>query len=279
MHGLRENRTGNFYWITQPSKPKEEYHEFYETSPVMDKLSPIVRSQIKCCAHKDDCDSFIMQVSNVECNVCVFFKKNHLKIVKLNNVHNFHNFQGIRKYLKLGMGLEMARFIIYNYNSIFRNPLTVVNRLNWNLVLFLVGYVGIYRVSEKLIGLFVRMKIIKMFLIKFINCWSNRRNIYLSDGVSKRDNQLASFLCGLVFYLYPDHAIFSHAAITTIEIYWTLYYEKIKSLLNWIPLDKIKMVHVVFPIVFGYALHIRAFKPWLAPAILKKLMHFSTNYK
>lgn len=66
MHGLRENRTGNFYWITQPSKPKEEYHEFYETSPVMDKLSPIVRSQIKCCAHKDDCDSFIMQVSNAD---------------------------------------------------------------------------------------------------------------------------------------------------------------------------------------------------------------------
>lgn len=63
MHGLRENRNGSSYWITQPLKQKEQYHEFYESSPIMDKLSPIVRSQIKCCAHKNSCDSFIIEVS------------------------------------------------------------------------------------------------------------------------------------------------------------------------------------------------------------------------
>lgn len=112
-----------------------------------------------------------------------------------------------------------------------------------------------------------------------MNCWGNRHNIYISEAVSKRDNQLASFLCGLAFYLYPDFSVFSHTVITIIEIYWTIYYEQIKSTLKWIPLEKIKMVHVVFPFVFGYVIHLRAFKPWLAPAILKKFINLTTNFK
>lgn len=112
-----------------------------------------------------------------------------------------------------------------------------------------------------------------------MNCWFNRRNIYLSEELSKQSNQIASLLSGLAFYLYPDRAIFSHTAITIIEIYWTAYYERIKSFLKWIPLDKIKMTHVIFPFAFGYVCHIRAFNPWLAPPMLMKFMHFTTNYK
>lgn len=63
MHGLRENRTSRFYWLTQPLKTKTDYHAFYEESPVMDKLSPVVRSQIKCCAHEQSCDTFIFEVN------------------------------------------------------------------------------------------------------------------------------------------------------------------------------------------------------------------------
>lgn len=114
---------------------------------------------------------------------------------------------------------------------------------------------------------------------QFVNCWRNRRNIYLDETISKRDNQIASLLCGSAFYLYPDQAIFSHTAITIVEIYWTLYYEQIKTFLKWIPLDKIKMIYVFFPIAFGYVCHVRVFYPWLAPSILKKLMHLTTNYK
>lgn len=114
---------------------------------------------------------------------------------------------------------------------------------------------------------------------QFVSCWRNRRNIYLDEEISKRDNEIASLLCGSAFYLYPDQAIFSHTAITIVEIYWTLYYEQIKSYVKWIPLDKIKMIYVFFPIAFGYVTHVRVFYPWLAPAILKKLMHLTTNYK
>lgn len=62
MHGLRENRTNRSYWIVQPQKSKSDYHEFYEVSPIMDQMSNIVRSQIKCCAHDNNCDSFIWEV-------------------------------------------------------------------------------------------------------------------------------------------------------------------------------------------------------------------------
>lgn len=63
MHGLRENQTNRSYWIVQPQKPKSDYHEFYEASPIMDQMSNIVRSQIKCCAHDNNCDSFIWEVN------------------------------------------------------------------------------------------------------------------------------------------------------------------------------------------------------------------------
>lgn len=116
-------------------------------------------------------------------------------------------------------------------------------------------------------------------IFQFVNCLRNRRNIYLDETISKQDNQIASLLCGSAFYLYPDQSIFSHTAITIVEIYWTLYCEQIKSYLKWIPLDKIKMIYIVFPIVFGYVCHVRVFYPWLAPSILKKLMHLTTNYK
>lgn len=83
-------------------------------------------------------------------------------------------------------------------------------------------------------------------------------------------------MSGLAFYLYPNPAILSHTAITTIEVYWKLYYNSIKAAL---PVQKISMARIVYPMVFGYLLHMRAFTPWLAPSILKKIMHFTTNYK
>lgn len=83
MHGLRENQGGRFYWLTQPAKPKTDYHTFYEESPVMDYLSPIVRSQIKCCAHEKSCDSFIFEVNRIVgfyefLNGITFNHNNHL---------------------------------------------------------------------------------------------------------------------------------------------------------------------------------------------------------
>lgn len=90
---------------------------------------------------------------------------------------------------------------------------------------------------------------------------------------------LASFISGLTFYLYPNYSLLSHASINIIEIYWNLYYEKVKSFVHWLPWDHIRMKCFVFPFVFGYALHIRAFEPWLAPSMLKKLMHLTTSFK
>lgn len=64
--------------------------------------------------------------------------------------HSFSDWQGVKKYFKYGLSLEVARSVIYNYPKILRNPLNIfhvfLKRLNWNLVMFLPGYVGIYRV-------------------------------------------------------------------------------------------------------------------------------------
>lgn len=62
LHGLRENKSGGFYWLIQPLKRKHDYHDIYEPSPIMDKLTPTVRSQLKLCDHKFSCDTFVMEV-------------------------------------------------------------------------------------------------------------------------------------------------------------------------------------------------------------------------
>lgn len=53
--------------------------------------------------------------------------------------------------MKFGVGLEVARGLIYNYNRLWKTPMagmkSLLSGLNWNLVGFLTAYVGIYRVS------------------------------------------------------------------------------------------------------------------------------------
>lgn len=63
LHGLRENKSGGFYWLIQPLKRKNEYHDIYEVSPIMDRLTPAVRSQLKLCEHNKSCDSYILEVT------------------------------------------------------------------------------------------------------------------------------------------------------------------------------------------------------------------------
>lgn len=190
--------------------------------------------------------------------------------------------KGIGRFLKYGFCLEIVRNLISNYDLILRNPMKILlKRFNWNLIVFLVGYVGIYRVW--ILFFFFCWNFIWMenkdFKFQFINCLTSRHNTYLREEESNSGHKLASFLSGFTFYFYPNLAVFSHATITIVELFWNKYYEQIKSYMKWIPLDKIKMMGIIFPIVFGYVLHIRAFTPWLAPSMLKKLMHLTTNYK
>lgn len=79
------------------------------------------------------------------CDFCLLSEEKHS-----NDFHKFIYFQGVKNYFKFGVGLEIARSLIYNYSLIIQNPLKIFQvlliRLNWNLVFFLSGYVGIYRV-------------------------------------------------------------------------------------------------------------------------------------
>lgn len=110
-----------------------------------------------------------------------------------------------------------------------------------------------------------------------MNCLGNRRNVYLDEDDERNTFKLAAFLSGLAFYFYPDFSIFSHIVITVVELYYKLNKDRIKSFVPWIPLDKINMMHVFFPPLLGYLLHIRSFTPWLAPQMLKKFMHLTTD--
>lgn len=61
-------------------------------------------------------------------------------------------FQGIKEYLKLGIGVEIARNILFNFDSMVKKPISIpvmfAKKTKWNLIAFLAGYVAIYRVNE-----------------------------------------------------------------------------------------------------------------------------------
>lgn len=144
MHGLRRTQNGHFYWITHPLKCKLNYNEFYESSPAMDRIAPVTRSQIKGCDHEHNCDTYIMEVN-------VFYSWREDEADRLIKNASIQIQKGLRKYFTFGLGLEIARSIIFNGSLVMKRPLAIFSlfttRLNWNLISFLVGYVGIYRVS------------------------------------------------------------------------------------------------------------------------------------
>lgn len=101
-----------------------------------------------------------------------------------------------------------------------------------------------------------------------------------SDAKSDTKNHfIASALSGLAFYLYPNTSIFGHIAITIVEIFWKLNKPTLRQKCPWLPIDAVSMNIVTFPIAFSIMNHVRAFTPWLAPSMLKKIMSLSTNYK
>lgn len=85
-------------------------------------IQPTKRMQFedKACVHDNECKSYILE--------------------------------GMKSFAKFGVGLEIARGLIYNYSRLWKTPLlgmrTLVGGLNWNLIGFLVAYIGIYRVSS-----------------------------------------------------------------------------------------------------------------------------------
>lgn len=76
--------------------------------------------------------------------------------------------QGIKNFAKFGLGLEIARNLIYNYTILLKNPVSglsvLFQRLNWNLIGFLAAYKGIYLVSISRL-----MVLLTMFSFIFIN--------------------------------------------------------------------------------------------------------------
>lgn len=66
----------------------------------------------------------------------------------------FYILQGVAKYLKYGIALEVIRTILKNINQITANPvssvITILSKVKLNIVSFLVGYVGIYKVNHHL---------------------------------------------------------------------------------------------------------------------------------
>lgn len=60
--------------------------------------------------------------------------------------------QGVTQYLKYGIVVEILRTVIRNFPVIVKDPVeflvTIGSRVKLNMLCFLVGYVGLYRVAN-----------------------------------------------------------------------------------------------------------------------------------
>lgn len=93
-------------------------------------------------------------------------------------------------------------------------------------------------------------------------------------------NMMAAFIAGSAFYLSPDVSIFGHASACVVETLWERYYTsnipkpELVELFNKLPISRLFYAFGV-----GYLFHVRAFYPYLAPGLLKKIMQFVTNHQ
>lgn len=116
-----------------------------------------------------------------------------------------------------------------------------------------------------------------LYVLQSLNC------LLIRYAGSNNDlyHSLASFVAGGSFYLYSDTQLLCHALVTAIEQFWENY--KTLSITSGTPaiaiLSRLPIARIFYPFGFAYLLHVRAFEPWLAPAVLKNLMNLTTNFK
>ncbi|XP_055678183.1 uncharacterized protein LOC129786941 [Lutzomyia longipalpis] len=161
MHLLaKQRKTGVFWFIVPPKKNKTAN---LETTNEED-----VRKIVNVCTHSGGCASFVLQ--------------------------------GVRTYANYGLMLELLRNIVGNFGKIKAKPGNFLElatrRINYNLVTFLMAYVGCYRLTHCL--------------------FNNFTNGITSDFV----NIATGFTAGLAYAIWPNYNLFTTCIVTMLQVYW-----------------------------------------------------------
>ncbi|XP_059620475.1 uncharacterized protein LOC132264332 [Phlebotomus argentipes] len=161
LHLLAKQRKTGVFWFIIP--PKITKSTNVETPNEED-----VRKIVTLCTHKEKCVSFILQ--------------------------------GMRTYANYGLMLEILRNITANLGRIKSNPsqfLTLATkRINYNLVTFLMAYIGCYRLTSCLL--------------------KNYTSGHSVDFV----NIAAGFAGGLAYAVWPNYNLFTTCIVTMLQVYW-----------------------------------------------------------
>uniref|UniRef100_A0A1B0DIP9 Transmembrane protein 135 N-terminal domain-containing protein n=1 Tax=Phlebotomus papatasi TaxID=29031 RepID=A0A1B0DIP9_PHLPP len=156
----KQRKTGVFWFIIPPKKNKLVNTE----APNEEDIRKIVN----LCPHREKCLNYI--------------------------------FQGVRTYANYGLMLEILRNIMSNFGKIKANPGDFLSyatkRINYNLVTFLMAYVGCYRMTSCLLN--------------------NFTNGHTSDFV----NIAAGFIGGLAYSIWPNYNLFTSCIVTMLQVYW-----------------------------------------------------------
>lgn len=121
------------------------------------------------------------------------------------------------KYAKVGAAVVLAKKIIFKFNSIAKNPLKVLQKMDYCLIAFLTSYIGLYRVSGRMCGGLNKKDLLNpqlLILKQATSCWMN--NYFKAE--TKFGNLMAGLMGGLAYYLYPNYNFFTLAMAIFISV-------------------------------------------------------------
>ncbi|GAB0097662.1 hypothetical protein DMENIID0001_133270 [Sergentomyia squamirostris] len=159
LHLLNKQRKSGVFWFLAPPKKAKNNEAPNEED---------IRKIVNPCSHSDSCSTFVLQ--------------------------------GMRTYANYGLMVEILRNIASNIGKIKAKPgdfLPLATRkINYNLITFLMAYVGCYR-----------------WTCCLLNNYSNGMSF---DVV----NLLAGFMAGIAYVLWPNYNLFSTCIVTMVQVYW-----------------------------------------------------------
>ncbi|XP_055551759.1 uncharacterized protein LOC129734063 [Wyeomyia smithii] len=170
---------------------------------------------------------------------------------------DMHILDGFLKYSLTGFIIELARFFFNKFPVLMKEPRKFLpearRSLSMQLMFFFGSYIGAYR------------------LIGCLLCrhFGEDRPI---------NNQIAGFLGGLPYLIYPKYQVLTLAFTKFIEVEWDYYFKTAKKIPGWMrQLDRLPYLRIVLILGIAYLYHTIVFYPHLSPSFNRKVINYCSG--
>lgn len=189
--------------------------------------------------------------------------------------------QGIKKYSKFAIGLEVARVILGNFKEMYMNPGKIIEILGKNIKGSLIGFLIAYPTSYRVFNFNLKFNFVYIYsqfylFFQISNCLLNRFFVQNSQFI----DSLSGFIAGIAFYLYPDLPFLSLGMSSVLHLIWMKYFRTEKNRIKLLAaINKLPIPQIFYTFAIGYLFHIRTFWPSTSSKFFNKVYRLTSNGK